>query len=222
MDAMAVRIRVVVADDESGYRKALSSVLATAPDIDLVGVAMNGREAFDLVMQKDAEVLLTDIQMPTMSGLECLRELSKRKRDTAVVILTVHEDDQNVFEAVRGGAISYLLKTSTPKEVVDAIRRAHNGETTLTPTIASKVLSEFRRQKEDADVDDEHLYELSDREQEILEFIAKGLRNRDIAGKIKKKKKTVKNHVSNILKALHVNSRTEAAMKALKERLVGS
>src|SRR5687768_7705864 len=177
-------IRVVVADDEAGYRKALSSVLANAPDIDLVGVAMNGREAFDLVMEKDAEVLLTDIQMPTMSGLECLRELTKRKRDVAVVILTVHEDDGNVFEAVRGGAMSYLLKTSTPKEVVDAIRHAHEGETTLTPTIASKVMNEFRRQKEDDEVDDELLYELSDREQEILEFISRGLRNRDIADRL--------------------------------------
>ena len=216
------KIRVVVADDEAGYRKALSSVLANAPDIDLVGVAMNGREAFDLVMDKDAEVLLTDIQMPKMSGLECLRELTKRKRDTAVVILTVHEDDGNVFEAVRSGAMSYLLKTSTPKEVVDAIRRAQEGETTLTPAIASKVLSEFRRQKEDTEVDDEHLYELSDREQQILDFIARGLRNRDIADKLHLAEKTVKNHVSSILKALHVNSRTEAAMKAIKQRLVGN
>jgi DNA-binding NarL/FixJ family response regulator len=215
-------IRVVVADDEAGYRKALSSVLANAPDIELVGIAMNGREAFDLVMDKDAEVLLTDIQMPVMSGLECLRELTKRKRDVAVVILTVYEDDGNVFEAVRGGALSYLLKTSTPKEVVDAIRRAHEGETVLTPTIASKVLTEFRRQKEDTEVDDEHLYELSEREQEILDFIARGLRNRDIAAKLSLAEKTVKNHVSSILKALHVNSRTEAAMKALKERLVGN
>jgi two-component system NarL family response regulator len=221
MDTMATKIRVVVADDEAGYRKALSGVLASAPDIDLVGVAMNGREAFDLVTEKDAEVLLTDIQMPKMSGLECLKELTKRKRDTAVVILTVHEDDGNVFEAVRGGAMSYLLKTSTPKEVIDAIRRAHAGETTLTPAIASKVITEFRRQKEDSDVDDELLYELSDREHEILEFIARGLRNRDIAGKLHLAEKTVKNHVSSILKALHVNSRTEAAMKALKEKLVG-
>jgi DNA-binding NarL/FixJ family response regulator len=215
-------IRVVVADDEAGYRKALSSVLANAPDSELVGIAMNGREAFDLVMDKDAEVLLTDIQMPVMSGLECLRELTKRKRDVAVVILTVYEDDGNVFEAVRSGALSYLLKTSTPKEVVDAIRRAHEGETVLTPTIASKVLTEFRRQKEDTEVDDEHLYELSEREQEILDFIARGLRNRDIAAKLSLAEKTVKNHVSSILKALHVNSRTEAAMKALKERLVGN
>src|SRR5687768_520764 len=176
-------IRVVVADDEAGYRKALSSVLANAPDIELVGVAMNGREAFEQVMEKDAQVLLTDIQMPIMSGLECLRELTKRKRDTAVVILTQHEDDGNVFEAVRGGAMSYLLKTSTPKEVVDAIRHAYEGETTLTPAIASKVLAEFRRQKDDEEVDDEHLYELSDREQQILDFIARGLRNRDIANK---------------------------------------
>lgn len=218
---MATKISVVVADDEAGYRKALTSVLSSAPDIELAGVAMNGREAADLVMQHNVDVLLTDIQMPKMSGLECLRELTKRKRDTAVVILTVHEDDQNVFEAVRLGAISYLLKTSTPKEVIDAIRRAHNGETTLTPAIASRVISEFRRQKVDDSVDDEHLYELSDREQEILEFIAKGFRNKEIATTLRLAEKTIKNHVSGILKALHVNSRTEAAMKALKEKLVG-
>jgi DNA-binding NarL/FixJ family response regulator len=218
---MAMKISVVVADDEAGYRKALTNVLASAPDIELAGVASNGREAADLVMQHNVDVLLTDIQMPKMSGLECLRELTKRKRDTAVVILTVHEDDQNVFEAVRSGAISYLLKTSTPKEVIDAIRRAHNGETTLTPAIASRVITEFRRQKEDDDVDDEHLYELSAREHEILDFISKGFRNKEIATKIGLAEKTIKNHVSGILKALQVNSRTEAAMKAIKEKLVG-
>lgn len=218
---MATKISVVIADDEAGYRKALTNVLASAPDIVLAGVAMNGREAADLVLEHDADVLLTDIQMPKMSGLECLRELSKKKRDTAVVILTVFEDDQNVFEAIRSGAISYLLKTSTPKEVIDAIRRAHNGETTLTPAIASRVISEFRRQKEDSDVDDEHLYELSEREQEILEFISKGFRNKEIATTLHLAEKTIKNHVSGILKALHVNSRTEAAMKALKNKLVG-
>lgn len=218
---MAAKIRVVIADDEAGYRKALASILSTAPDIELVGVAMDGSEALEQVLRHDAQVLLTDIQMPKMSGLECLREVAKRQRDTAVVILTVHEEDEKIFEAVRLGAIAYLLKTSTPKEVVDAIRRANNGETTLTPTIATRVLGEFRRQKEDKDVDDEHLYELSEREQQILEFIAHGLRNRDIAGKLHLAEKTVKNHVSSILKALHVNSRTEAAMKALKEKLVG-
>jgi len=218
---MAVKISVVIADDEVGYRKALTNVLASAPDIELAGVATNGREAADMVMHHNADVLLTDIQMPKMDGLECLRELTKRKRDTAVVILTVHEDDQNVFEAVRSGAISYLLKTSTPKEVVDAIRRAYNGETTLTPAIASRVIAEFRRQKDDVNVDDEHLYELSEREQEILEFISRGLRNKEIAHTLHLAEKTIKNHVSGILKALQVNSRTEAAMKALREKLVG-
>ena len=218
---MPEHIRVVIADDEEGYRKALRQILATAPDIELVGMATNGQEAVRLCLENDADVLLTDIQMPRMDGIECIRALDKRKRDIEFVVLTVHEENENIFEAVRAGAISYLLKTSTPKDVVEAIRRAANGEASMTPTIAAKVLDEFRRQHEDEELDDQHLYELSDRELEILELVAKGMRNKEIADKLCLAEKTVKNHVSNILKALHVNSRTEAAMKAIKEKLVG-
>jgi len=217
---MEDRIRVVVADDEESYRKALQQVLSSIPDIELVGIAKDGIEASRLVEEMDADVLLTDIEMPRMDGIECIWQLVKRKHDVVPVILTVHEEDDHVFQAIRAGAIGYLLKTSTAEEVVTAIRRAHRGEATLTPKIAAMVLEEFRRQRADENLPDEHLYELSKRELEILELIVKGMRNKEIAERLRLAEKTVKNHVSNILKSLHVNSRTEAAMKAVREKLV--
>ncbi len=218
---MSEKIRVVIADDEEGYRKALRQILSHTADIDLVGVAKDGVEALELVEEHDADVLLTDIDMPRMDGIECIAKLSKNNRDVTTFILTVHADNDKIFDAIRAGAMGYMLKTSTPEEVVNAIRKANNGEAALTPSIAAKVLEDFRRQKDDEEIEDEHLYELSPRELEILEFVTQGLRNKEIAEKLFLAEKTVKNHVSNILKALHVNSRTEAAMKAIKERLVG-
>jgi len=213
-------IRVVIADDEEAYRKALHRILASTKGIECVGVGADGREALDVCMNEDADVLLTDIEMPRMSGLECIRELKRKKRDIEAVVLTVHEENELVFEALRLGAVGYLLKTSSPNEVIEAIERAVAGEATLSPTIATKVLQEFRRQQEDEEIEDEHLYELSDREKEVLSLITEGLRNKEIADRLGVAEKTIKNHVSNILKALQVNSRTEAAMKAVREKLL--
>jgi RNA polymerase sigma factor (sigma-70 family) len=214
-------IRVVIADDEEAYRRALLRILASTKGIECVGVAADGAEALEVCTTEDADVLLTDIQMPRMNGLECIRELRRKKRDIEVVVLTVHEENELVFEALRLGAIGYLLKTSSPNEVIDAIERAVAGEATLSPAIATKVLQEFRRQKEDEEIADEHLYELSEREKEVLSLITQGLRNKEIADRLGVTEKTVKNHVSNVLKALQVNSRTEAAMKAVREKLLG-
>jgi DNA-binding NarL/FixJ family response regulator len=166
------------------------------------------------------DVLLTDINMPRMDGIELTRALLKLHKEIRVVILTVNEEADTVYEAIRAGALGYLLKTSTPAEVVDAIRLAQKGEAKITPKIATKVLEDFRRVREDEETDDTELYVLSDREQEILDLVAQGLRNKEIAQKLCIAEKTVKNHVSNILKALQVNSRTEAAMKAVKSKLV--
>lgn len=214
-------IRVVIADDEEAYRKALHRILAATKGIECVGVGTDGQEALDLCMTEDADVLLVDIEMPRMNGLECIRELKRKKHDIEAVVLTVHEENELVFEALRLGAIGYLLKTSSPNEVIEAIERAVAGEATLSPVIATKVLQEFRRQKEDEELEDEHLYELSEREKEVLAFITQGLRNKEIADRLGVAEKTIKNHVSNILKALQVNSRTEAAMKAVREKLLG-
>jgi DNA-binding NarL/FixJ family response regulator len=165
-------------------------------------------------------VLLTDINMPALSGIEVTRQLLKTEKDVRVVILTVEEDSDTVYDAFRAGALGYLLKSSTPQDVIEAIRLAERGEAKITPKIATKVIEDFRRVREDEDTDDTELFVLSDRESEILELVAQGLRNKEIANRLCIAEKTVKNHVSNILKALQVNSRTEAAMKAVRAKLV--
>ena len=217
---MSASIRVVVADDEPAYRTAIQRTLTLMPECQIVAVCTDGAEAAEACENDAPDVLLTDINMPKMDGLELMRRVLKKEKDIQAVVLTINEDDETVFEAFRAGAIGYLLKTSTPQEVVDAIRLAHRGEAKITPRIAAKVIEDFRRVKDDEETDDTELYVLSDRETEILELIAKGMRNKEIATHLSIAEKTVKNHVSNILKALQVNSRTEAAMKAVKAKLV--
>ncbi len=217
---MVSNIRVVVVDDEPAYRSALQKTLGLMPECEVVGVCKDGQEALDLCLADPPDVLLTDINMPRMDGVELIRRLLKQEKGIQVVVLTVNEEDETIFEAFRAGALGYLLKTSTPQDVIEAIRLAERGEAKITPKIAARVIEDFRRVKEDDETDDTELYVLSDREAEILDLVAKGMRNKEIANQLCIAEKTVKNHVSNILKALQVNSRTEAAMKALKAKLV--
>lgn len=217
---MSLTIRVVVADDEPAYRSALQKTLSLAPECEILAICKDGQEALEVCLTSHPDVLLTDINMPRMNGIELIRKALKQEKDLKVVILTVNEDDDIVFEAFRAGALGYMLKTSTPQDVVDAVRLAHKGEAKVTPKIATKMIEDFRRVRDDDDTDDTELFVLSDREAEILDLIAKGLRNKEIATQLGIAEKTVKNHVSNILKALQVNSRTEAAMKALRAKLV--
>lgn len=220
MRPMSATIRVVIAEDEPAYRNAIQRTLTLMPECQLIAVCEDGQEALEACDSDPPDVLLTDINMPRMDGIELIRRVLRKEKDTKIVVLTVNEEDDTVFEAFRAGALGYLLKTSTPQDVVDAIRLAHRGEAKVTPKIATKVIEDFRRVKDDDDTDDAELYVLSDRETEILELIAKGMRNKEIANHLSIAEKTVKNHVSNILKALQVNSRTEAAMKAVRAKLV--
>ena len=217
---MATKIRVVIADDEPAYRKAIEKTLTLAPEVEILAVCKDGQEALEACLADPPDVLLTDINMPRMNGIEMVRRLLKQEKAVTVVILTVKEDDDTVFDAFRTGALGYLLKTSTPQDVIEAVRLAQKGEAKITPRIATKVLEDFRRVREEEEIDDSEMYVLSDREQEILDLVALGLRNKEIATKLSIAEKTVKNHVSNILKALQVNSRTEAAMKAVKSKMV--
>ncbi len=189
-------------------------------ECEVIAICKDGQEALDCCLSDPPDVLLTDINMPRMSGVELTRKLLKQEKGVSVVILTVKEDDDTVYDAFRAGALGYLLKTSTPSDVVEAIRLAEKGEAKITPRIATKVLEDFRRVKDETEIDDSEMYVLSEREQEILDFVAQGLRNKEIASKLSIAEKTVKNHVSNILKALQVNSRTEAAMKAVRAKFV--
>jgi len=219
---MSEKIRVVIADDEDNYRKAIQKTLGFAQDIDVIAVCRDGQEALDACLAEAPEVLLTDINMPRQSGIELTRKLLRKEKDVKVVILTVREDDDSIFDAFRAGALGYLLKTSTPQEVIESVRLAAKGEAKITPRVAAKIVEDFRRFEKSESSSEEaegELLVLSDREQEILQFVAQGLRNKEIADKLGIAEKTVKNHVSNILKALHVNSRTEAAMKAMKSKM---
>ncbi len=219
---MSEKIRVVIADDEDNYRKAIQKTLGFAPDIDVIAVCRDGQEALDACLSEAPEVLLTDINMPRLSGIELTRKLLRKEKDVNVVILTIREDDDTIFEAFRAGALGYLLKTSTPQEVIESVRLAAKGEAKITPRVATKIVEDFRRfeKVEGGNAEAEgDLLVLSDREHEILQLVAQGLRNKEIADKLGIAEKTVKNHVSNILKALHVNSRTEAAMKAMKSKM---
>lgn len=219
---MSEKIRVVVADDEEIYRKALAKVLGHVPDIELVAAAKDGVEAIEKCLEHDADVLLTDLEMPVMDGVEAIRKLAKKKMDCVSVVLTAHEEHDNIFDAIRAGAMGYLLKTSNAQDIVTAIRKAVDGETIMTPSVAAKVLADFRKMEHESTLSEEHLYDLTDREMEILELVVEGLQNREIADKLCLAEKTVKNHVSNILKKLQVNSRTAAAMKAVRENIVGT
>lgn len=217
---MPPTIRVVIAEDEPAWRNVLQKTLKLMPEVEILAVASDGREALDACLAEPPDVLLTDINMPRMDGLELIRRVLRQEKTVAVVVLTAHEDDETVFDAIRSGALGYLLKTSMPNDVVEAVRLAHKGEAKITPKIAARVLEDFRRVRDDDDTDDTELFVLSERESEILDLVAQGLRNKEIASRLSIAEKTVKNHVSNILKALQVNSRTEAAMKAVKARLV--
>lgn len=217
---MSATIRIVVAEDEPSFRSAIQKTLRLMPDGEIIALCKDGQEALDACLADPPDVLLTDIQMPRMNGVELVRRVLKQEKEIRVVILTSHEEDDTVYEAFKAGALGYLLKTSTPHDVIDGIRLAAKNEAKITPRIAAKLLADFRRFKEDDEIDDTELFVLSDREAEILDYVATGLRNKEIAQKLGIAEKTVKNHVSNILKALQVNSRTEAAMKAVKARLV--
>jgi len=214
---MSEKIRVVIADDEAPYRNAIQKTLGLMNECEILGVCRDGQEALDLCLSDAPDVLLTDIAMPRLTGIELIRKLLKVEKDVKVVVLTVQEDDDTIFEAFRTGALGYLLKTSTPQDVVESIRLAHKGEAKITPSIAAKVVEDFRRHKQFGTAPEDQMYELSARETQILGLVQQGLRNKEIAKQLGIAEKTVKNHVSSILKALQVNSRTEAALKSTKK-----
>lgn len=213
------RIRVLVAEDENITRELLCRLIALEPDIEVIGQAPNGRVAVGLCRHNMPDVLLTDINMPEMNGIEAVKILKREMPSLQVVILTIHHDDGNVFEAFKAGARGYILKDSPPEQTVAAIRAAARGEAVLHPAIATRVLTEFGRLSEQHDADLRHYAELTDREKEVLKLLAEGKRNREIAAALFIAEKTVKNHVSNILWKLECNDRTQAALFAARVKL---
>lgn len=213
------KIRVLVAEDEVMTRELLARLIALEPDIEVVGQAANGKQAVGLARKLMPDVLLTDIRMPDMNGIEATKLIKTEMPSVQVVILTIHHDDANVFEAIKAGARGYVLKESPPEDTVAAIRAVARGEALLHPSIASRVIMEFSRLSEQHEVDLKLYAQLTDREREVLKLLATGKRNKEIGDELFIAEKTVKNHVSNILWKLECNDRTQAALFASRVKL---
>jgi DNA-binding NarL/FixJ family response regulator len=219
------RIRLLVVDDQPVVRRGLALMLSMEPDMEVVGEAGDGLEAIEQATRLRPDVVLMDLHMPRKGGVGATREIAATLPQTRVLVLTTMEAEQSVFDAVRAGAMAYLLKDATESEVVDTVRAVHRGESRMTPQVARKVLDEFRRMGDAApapvhrseDPDDEAA-ELSDKEGKVLQLIAEGKSNKQIASMLFLAEGTVKNYVSRIMDKLHANSRTELAVIALRRR----
>ena len=211
------RIRVLLVDDHVVVRKGLRALLEREPGIEVAGEAENGQQAVQLAERLRPDVILMDLEMPVLNGIEATRQISARDPEARIVVLTSHAAEEDVFPALKAGAQGYLLKHSPPDEVLRAIRRAQDGETVLHPTIARMVLQDLRRpspprQPPTSDP-------LSERELEVLRLIARGMSNQEIADTLVVGEATVRSHVSAILRKLQLASRTQAALYALREGL---
>jgi NarL family two-component system response regulator LiaR len=208
-------IRVLVVDDHAIIRKGMRAVLDLIPDIELVGEAENGKQAITMDLDLHPDVVLMDLMMPEMDGIACIREIKARRPEARILVLTNFAGEDMIFPAIKAGAMGYHLKDSSPEALEEAIRQVFRGEPSLHPLIAKKVLEEFHAPSED-----KLTYEsLTKRELEVLNLIAQGLENREIARQLVVSEATIRTHVSNILSKLHLASRTQAALYALREGL---
>ena len=215
-------IRLLIAEDETVVRMALAQLLAAEPDIEVVGQAGDGQEAVDAASRLKPNVVLMDLSMPRLGGVEVTRRIRAECPDCAVVVLTIHHDDEHLFTALKAGAIGYVLKDAPPEQTVEAIRAAARGEGFLGPTLVGRVVDEFARVARIRTAAKEVFADLTRREMEILELLGTGLRNKDIAARLFLSEKTVKNHISSIFAKLQVNDRTEAAVLASEYGLTES
>ncbi len=213
------KIKVLVAEDHTIVRKGLCSLLEAEAHIEVVGEAENGREALKMVEALKPHVVLMDISMPELNGMDATKRLKKLYPDLKILILSMHADEEYIFETLRAGASGYLVKRSAPTELVKAIKAAYEGDSFLSPSISAKVIRNYVREKQ-ANTAPGSLDRLSGREREVLQLIAEGNANRDIAERLFISTKTVEAHRSNIQKKLELNGTAELTRYAVKKGLV--
>ena len=215
------RIRVLVADDHALYRRGLEMVLGQEDDIEIVGEAGDGAEAIRRAEELLPDVVLMDIRMPRRSGIEACTAIKDVVPSTKIVILTISDEESDLYEAVRAGANGYLLKDVPGEEIADGIRAVVGGQSLISPSMASKLLTEFATMIKKSDERPAlPVPRLTTRELEVLKLVARGMANRDIAGELFISENTVKNHVRNILEKLQLHSRMEAVVYAVRERIL--
>ncbi len=217
---MSRMIKVLLADDHVVVRAGTRQLIERHPDITVIGEASTGQEAVQLATDLKPDVVVMDVRMPGMGGIEATRRVKVAHPDMAVLVLTAHDDDEYVFALLQAGANGYLLKTAEADELVKAIRTVIKGDLVLTPTVAGKVVSQFTSGKTLPDVlsNIEHNYgDLTEREMDILRLVGKGLTNKEIGRTLYISDRTVQAHLSNIFSKLNVSSRTEAVMYAVRQ-----
>jgi NarL family two-component system response regulator LiaR len=212
---MNERIRVLIADDHHVVRGGIRALLETEDDIDVIDEAADGVETVRKTRSLNPDVILMDLMMPRKTGIEAIEEIKQEDPDARILVLTSYSDDEKVFAAIKAGALGYLLKETSTKELLQAIHDVYRGESSLHPAIARKLIRELNRPSNLPPADEP----LTEREIEVLIFVARGYSNQDIANALCISERTVRTHVSNILSKLHLANRTQAALYALKEGL---
>lgn len=218
---MAKKTKVLIADDHKVVREGLSAILETKDDIEIVGEARDGGEAVEKARSLLPDVILMDVSMPGMTGVEATRIIKREFPHIGVIALTMYEEQQYIFDLVRAGATGYLLKDSDSAQIVAAIRAISRGESLIHPSVASKILAEFSLLAEGKSKKRGMLeHDLTDREITVLRLVADGKTNKEIANVLDLSEKTVKNHVRNIFHKLHVYDRTQAAILAIRKGII--
>ncbi|MGD8752142.1 MAG: response regulator transcription factor [Anaerolineales bacterium] len=216
MDDNPEPIRILIADDHTIVRDGLRAVLATQADINVIAEAANGQEAVSKTLSYQPDVVLMDIIMPQMDGIEAIRQIKRQRPETRILVLTSFATDDKVFPAIKAGAVGYLLKDTDSEDLIRAIYQVHSGESSLHPKIARKLLGELVEEPPSPSVGPE-VDPLTERELEVLKLVARGLSNEQIAAQLIISEGTVRTHVSNILGKLHLASRTQATLYALRK-----
>jgi NarL family two-component system response regulator LiaR len=212
---MTQPIRVLIADDHAIVRKGIRALLATEADIEVLGEARNGSEAISKARHLCPEVILMDLVMPEVDGITAIRHITTHQPGTCILVLTSFATDDKILPAIKAGALGYLLKDSGPAELVRAIRQVHRGESSVHPQVTRKLLEELSHERQAPSAADR----LTEREVEVLQLVARGQSNQEIAAELSISEATVRTHVSNMLGKLHLSSRTQAALFALREGL---
>ncbi len=215
-----MNIRIAVVDDHHLFRKGVIGILGGDPQFEVVGEAENGRDAVSLVQKLQPDVLIMDLSMPIMGGMEATKRIREIDSRIRILILTVNEDERSLFEAVKCGAQGYVIKTVDPDELLHAVKSVALGEAVVPSNLALRILSEMSRPKSVASTSEDRAEPLTAREIEVLRELGTGASNRDIAKRLYISENTVRNHVRNILDKLHVSNRVEAATYAVREGLV--
>jgi len=215
-----LKSKVLLVDDHALFRKGIASLLSELEELEIIGEASNGEEGVAKAKELKPDIVIMDVEMPEMNGVEAVKQVKETLPECKVVMLTISDDDDNLFKSIKNGAQGYLLKSMDPDDLIEEIRGLLKGEAALSKTIASKILREFTNLSKKQKEVDHHKFNLTEREAEVLIQVAQGITNKEIAAKLAITENTVKNHLCNIMEKLHLENRVQLATFAWREGLV--